>query len=147
MKLSTRTRYGTRALLDLAVHQKGNAPVSLKDIAKRQEISLTYLEHIITPLIAAGIVSSVRGARGGVALVKIAKEITLKEIVDTLEGPSAPVECVINPQACSRSGSCATKDVWGEMKKAIDQVLASFTLQDLVERHTDKTQGINMYFI
>jgi Rrf2 family cysteine metabolism transcriptional repressor len=147
MKLSTKTRYGTRALLDLAIQRAGNSPVSLKDIAERQEISLTYLEHIITPLIAGGIIKSVRGARGGIFLARTARDITLKDVVEILEGPITPVECVTSPQTCTRSGSCATQDIWTEIKKAIDQVLVSTTLQDLVERQTDKKHAVGMYFI
>jgi Rrf2 family cysteine metabolism transcriptional repressor len=147
MKLSTKTRYGTRALLDLAIHQKGKSPVHLKDIAKRQEISLSYLEHIIIPLISTGIIKSVRGARGGISLAKAARHITLKDVVDILEGPIAPVECVISPQVCHRSGSCATRDVWSDVKKAIDQVLISSTLQDLVERQTNKESTSDTYCI
>ena len=81
MKFSAKTRYGTRALLDLAMHQESNSPVPLKEIAGRQDISLTYLEHIIAPLIAAGLINSVRGTRGGISLAKIARDITLKEVV------------------------------------------------------------------
>jgi len=137
MKISTRGQYGTRALLDLAIHQ-GKRPVSLKDIARRQQIPLLYLEHLISPLIAGGIVRSTRGARGGVSLVKPPEEIRLSEVVQLLEGSIAPVECVNNPGICTRSESCATRDVWGELKKAINGVLESTTLQDLVERQQEK---------
>jgi len=137
MKLSTRGQYGTRALLELALHQ-GEAPVLLKDIAQRQQISLPYLEHLITPLIAGGIVRSTRGAKGGVSLAKPPQKIRLSEVIQLLEGSTAPVECVNNPETCSRSESCATRDIWGELKKAMDGVLESTTLQDLVERQKRK---------
>jgi len=139
MKLSTRGRYATRALLDLALH-RDEEPTLLKDIAQRQEISLSYLEHLITPLIAAGIVRSTRGARGGVSLARSPEEIRLSEVIQLLEGSVAPVECVNNPEICSRSASCVTRDIWGELKKAIDGVLESTTLQDLVERQKGKEQ-------
>ena len=137
MKLSTRGQYGTRALLELALHQ-GEAPVLLKDIAQRQQISLPYLEHLITPLIAGGIVRSTRGAKGGVSLAKPPQKIRLSEVIQLLEGSTAPVECVNNPETCSRSESCVTRDIWGELKKAMDGVLESTTLQDLVERQKRK---------
>lgn len=147
MKLSTRARYGTRALLDLALH-RGNEPVQLKDIALRQNISLHYLEHLIAPLIGAGIVGSTRGARGGVYLIKHPQEIKLSEVIQLLEGSIAPVECVDNPGICNRSDSCATRDVWSEMKNAIDGVLSSTTLQDLVERQKNKAKhGQAMYYV
>jgi Rrf2 family cysteine metabolism transcriptional repressor len=139
MKLSTRGRYGLRALLDLAVHQ-GEGLVLLKDIARRQEVSLPYLEHLIAPLIAAGLVKSTRGARGGVLLLKPPADIRLSEVVQVLEGPIAPVDCVNNPALCHRSAFCVTRDIWVELKEAMSQVLDSTTLQDLVERQRQKGQ-------
>jgi len=140
MKLSTRGRYGTRALLDLALH-RGEKPVPLKDIAQRQNIPLQYLEHLITPLIAGGIVWSTRGARGGVSLARPPEEIKLSEVIGLLEGSIALVECVNDPKYCSRSDLCVTRDIWGELKKVMDGVLESTTLQDLVERQKRKGQS------
>ena len=136
VKLSTRARYGTRALLDLAQHH-GNEPVQLKDIAKRQSISLHYLEHIITPLVGAGIVRSARGARGGLQLISHPRELKLSEVVQLLEGAMTPVDCISNPESCPRSDLCVTREVWSEMKKAIDETLDSITLQDLMERQNE----------
>ena len=147
MKLSTRARYGTRALLDLAV-QGSEEPVSLKEIAQRQQISLQYLEHLMTPLIAAGMVRSVRGPKGGVLLAKIPEDIKLSEVIQLLEGSTAPVDCVDNPKLCSRSGLCVTRDVWDELKKAIDGVLEGMTLQNMVERQQQKNAlKQEMYYI
>jgi len=147
MKLSTRGRYGTRALLDLALHH-ADEPVALKDIAERQQISLSYLEHLVAPLISGGIVRSVKGPKGGLSLAKAPGEIKLSEIIQLLEGSTAPVECVDNPAICSRSELCVTRDVWGEMKKAINGVLESITLKNLVERQQNKkTPKESMYFI
>jgi Rrf2 family protein len=147
MKLSTRTRYGTRALLDLAIHQYGS-PVSLKDIAERQQISLQYLEHLITPLIAAGMIRSIRGPKGGVALAKSPNQITLSQIMKLLEGSTTLVECVDNPKLCSRADSCVTRDIWDEMNKAMNRVMESTTLQDLVERQKNKKPSKEaMYYI
>ncbi len=147
MKLSTRAQYATRALLDLAIHQR-EEPVLLKDIAQRQQISLRYLEHLITPLIAAGIVLSTRGPRGGVSLAKPPEEIRLNEVVQLLEGSIAPVECVDKPGICPRSELCVTRDVWSELKKAMNGILESTTLQDLVERQKKKEGAAGaMYYI
>ncbi len=140
MKLSTRARYGTRALLDLALHPN-EAPVQLKDIARRQELSLHYLEHLIAPLIVAGIVRATRGARGGIQLARLPREIKLSEVIQLLEGSISPVECIDQPKVCPRSSACATRDVWSEMKKAMDGVLESTTLQDLVDRQRNKEQS------
>ena len=147
MKLSTRGRYGTRVLLDLALHKK-EEPVQLKDIAQRQQISVQYLEHLITPLIAGGMARSTRGARGGIRLARDPKGIKLSEVVALLEGSIAPVDCLDSPEACPRSDSCVTRDVWGELKKVMDGVLESTTLQDLVERQKRKEQPKEtMYYI
>ena len=147
MKLSTRARYGTRALLDLALNS-GQGTVLLKDIARRQEISLPYLEHLISPLVVGGILKSTRGARGGVLLLKPPTEIKLSEVLELLEGSIAPVDCINNPKICSRSECCVTRDIWIEMKTAMSQVLDSTTLQDLVERQRRKWQiETGMYYI
>ena len=141
MKLSTRGRYATRALLDLARHQKAG-PIPLKDIARRQEISLHYLEHLVTPLIMAGILRSSRGPAGGVQLVKPPHEIKLSEIIRLVEGSIVPVECVVNPEVCSRSELCVTRELWAELERAMSAVLESTTLQDLVERQETKELAI-----
>jgi Rrf2 family protein len=144
MKLSTRGQYGTRALLELALRQE-EEPVLLKDIAQSQQISLPYLQHVITPLIAGGIVRSTRGAKGGISLAKPPEQIKLSEVIQLLEGSTAPVECVDNPRICRRSASCVSRDIWGELKKVTDRVLESITIQDLVERQKEKEQP--MYYI
>ncbi len=147
MRLSTRGQYGTRVLLDLALHQ-GEEPILLKDIAQRQQITLPYLRHLITPLIAGGLLRSIRGARGGVLLVKPPEEIILREVIQLLEGKITLVECVNNPGVCNRSGLCVTRDVWGELDKVMNSVLESTTLQDLVERQKRKEQPeAGMYYI
>jgi Rrf2 family protein len=124
-------------LLDLALCE-GKEPVPLKDIAQRQQISLLYLEHIIAPLISVGIIRSTRGAHGGVQLARPLKDIKLSEVLGLLEGSIAPVDCINDPEVCSRSELCATRDVWIELKKAMDGVLESKTLQDLVEMQKNK---------
>ncbi len=147
MKLSTRTRYGTRALLELALH-RGEEPVFLKDIARRQQISLSYLEQLIAPLITGGIIRSTKGPKGGISLAKNPEEIKLSEITRLLEGSVALAECVNDPGICDRSEFCVTRDIWSELKMVMDGVLESTTLQDLVERHRRKEQPETaMYYI
>ncbi len=140
MKLSTKGQYATRALLDLAQH-RDDEPVQLRDIARRQEIPQRYLEHLITPLIAAGIMTSTRGPRGGVSLARSPDDIRLDEVIHLLEGSVAPVECVNNPSLCNRATLCAARDVWGDLKKAIDGVLSSVTLRELVKRQVAKDRA------
>jgi len=139
MKLSTRGRYAARALLDLACHQ-GAAPIPLKDIARRQGISLYYLEHIVMPLATAGIVRSSRGASGGIRLARPPQQIRLSEILRLVEGSLVPVACVANPEICPRSKMCVTREIWAELDRVISVVLESTTLQDLVERQERKEQ-------
>jgi Rrf2 family cysteine metabolism transcriptional repressor len=147
MKLSTRTRYGVRALLDLAIHSNGEQ-IQLKEISARQKISLPYLEHLIIPLIGAGIIKSVRGAHGGIKLAKQPQDIRMNKIMEILEGPLAPVDCLRDSKSCPRSGFCATQDIWDEMGKAMEKVLESNTLQDLVNRQKGKeTKSNSMYYI
>jgi Rrf2 family cysteine metabolism transcriptional repressor len=147
MKISTRGRYGTRVLLDLALHG-GKGPVPLKDIARRQQISLLYLEHLIAPLVAVGMIRSARGARGGVWLARSPQEIRLSEVIGLLEGSIVAVDCIGAPDACPRSEFCVTRDIWSELKKAMDGVLESITLQNLVERQKGKEQSVEkMYYI
>jgi len=137
MKLSTRARYGTRALLELALHW-GEGPILLKDIAQRQQIPLPYLQHLIGPLVQVGIIKTTRGKRGGISLLKPPKEVVLGEVIQLLDGSIAPAKCVDSPETCPLSGHCVTRDIWEEVKKAIGTVLESVTLQELVERQRQK---------
>jgi len=137
MRLTTRGQYATRALIDIALHGD-DTPVSLRDIAQRQQISQQYLEHLIAPLMAAGIMTSTRGPKGGVSLARAPEDVRLDEVIELLEGSVLPVRCVGNPDVCQRSHLCATREVWDELKKAIDGVLSSVTLRDLVERQKSK---------
>ena len=137
MRLSTKGRYGVRALVDIALYGDGG-PVMLKDISQRQGISAQYLEHLVAPLIRDGVLRSIRGPRGGMALARPPEEITLARVIQVLEGSVAPVECVDNPALCPRSDECATRDVWCDIKAAILGVLDSITLKDLMERQRAK---------
>jgi Rrf2 family protein len=136
-----------RGMLDLALHY-GEGPILLKDVAKREHISEGYLEQIILPLKAAGLVNSTRGARGGFILAKPPSQIKLIEVMQVSEGSVAPVECVSDPEVCSHASVCVTRDIWSEMKRAMDGILESTTLQDLVERQKEKEQPkARMYYI
>lgn len=131
MKLSTRVRYGTKALLELAQHWN-KAPVPLKDIARRQEIPLSYLEHLISPLVRGGIVKSIRGSRGGVTLLKPPENIILSEVIPLLEGSLSPSRYIDSPN----TPRCVTQELWDEVKEAINKVYESITLQDLADRQS-----------
>ena len=147
MRLSTKARYGVRAMLSLALDY-GRGPIPLKEVAEQQEISEKYLEHLMASLRSAGLVRSVRGTHGGYLLAKSPSQIRLDEVVRVLEGSIAPVECVDDASLCGRVGLCVTRDVWGELKEAMESVLASTTLQDLVERQKEREQSEEtMYYI
>jgi Rrf2 family transcriptional regulator, cysteine metabolism repressor len=148
MKLSTRARYGTRALLVLAFNY-GKKPVLLKDIAREQDISERYLENIMTLLLANGIIHSTRGKKGGFSLAKAPSGIRMSDVVQVLEGSLTPVACIDHPQSCKRSALCATRDLWKKMNQAMLAVLEATTLQELVELQKKKLAktGKQMYFI
>lgn len=131
MRLSTRARYGTRLMLELALNFN-QGTVFLKDIAQKEEISEKYLSHLVISLKASGLISSSRGAHGGYRLAKPPSQITLMEIVQILEGNLSLVECVKNPSICSRVSKCATRDIWSKLDEKISDVLSSVTLEDLV---------------
>ena len=147
MKLSTRGRYGTRAMLELALRY-GEGPVLLKDVASRQDIPVSYLENLMGALRAAGLVATVRGMHGGYYLAKPLSDIRLSQIIAALEGSTAPVECVDDPKRCHRAESCVARDIWSEVKQAIEGVLESTTLEELVRRHREKQPPISSrYYI
>jgi len=137
MKISTKTRYGIRALLELAIYY-GKKSLNIKSIAKSQSLPEKYLEHVLAYLKTAGLVKSVRGAKGGYTLALPPSEIRLNKVFQVLEGSLSPVECVDNASYCKRSVYCATKDIWGLISRSINQILYSVTLQDLVQRQLGK---------
>lgn len=139
MKLSTKGRYGIRAMFDLAMRH-GTGPIPLRSIAERQEISEHYLEQLIASLRKAGLVKSVRGAHGGYMLIKEPKEITVGEVIRTLEGPIAPTDCVSDEcdHSCQNTDDCVTRIIWERLKESIDEVLDDITLDDLCQQALEK---------
>jgi Rrf2 family protein len=133
MKLSTRSRYGTRLMLDMAQHYN-EGPIQLGEIAKRQDVSVKYLEQIIIPLKKAHYIDSVRGPKGGHILTRPPEEITVAEIVAVLEEGTSLVECVEVPSVCERAPVCPTRLLWKEASDAMFDRLQAVTLADLVER-------------
>ena len=134
MRLSTRSRYGVRLMLALALNN-GNTPIFLKDIARTEDISEKYLSQIIIPLKAHGLVTTFRGAHGGYLLGRPAAGITLRDIIEPLEGDLCLVDCVANSTVCERSTECVTRGVWTEMSALLLGFLGSITLEDLLKRH------------
>lgn len=132
MKISTRGRYGVRILLDLARHEDGT-PRLIREISAAEQISAKYISRLIIDLRRAGIVSSVRGARGGFLLAKKPAELTLLEIVETMEGPLSVVECVRTPETCERHGGCASHAAWEILNAEIRAAMSRITLQKILE--------------
>lgn len=137
MRLSTKGRYGTRAMLDVALHADEGL-VHLKDIADRQEISKKYLEHLVGRLESRGLLRTVRGTAGGVGLPKSPCEISILDVLYALEGSLTPVECVDRPAVCPRCANCATRDLWAELGGIMTGFLGSVTLEELCERQRQK---------
>jgi Rrf2 family protein len=135
-------------MLDLSIaHQGGKGQVFLKDIAGQEGISEKYLSLIMIPLKAAGLVTSTRGAHGGYTLARHPSEITLREIVDVLEGGTCLVDCVKSPDVCPRSGICASRDLWSALSGKISETLGSITLDDLAGKSREKGEASGMYHI
>jgi Rrf2 family cysteine metabolism transcriptional repressor len=139
MKISTKIRYGARAMLELA-YRYGEGPIELKEIAKKENISLKYLEQVINPLRAVGLVKSIRGSKGGYSLAKPPSEICLYDVVETLEGPLNLLECLRDSKVCQKVPSCVTRDIWREVSEAISKIFYSITLEDMVNRKRDKEE-------
>jgi len=137
MKLSTRSRYGARILVDLARNSK-QGPVQIGEISKRQDISVKYLEQLIRPLKQANLVNSVRGPKGGHLLAVKPEDVTLGQIVRLFEGQSELVECISNPQKCSMSDDCQVRLAWGDATRVLYENLDNTTIADLMSaNHSD----------
>ena len=133
MKISTRGRYALRMMLDLAAYDTGS-PVRIREIAKRQEISVKYMEQIVAILTKAGFVKSIRGPQGGYCLTRKPGEYVLGDILRLTEGSLVPVECLETAEnPCSRASGCAALRFWKELDEAIRSVVDRYTLEDLLQ--------------
>ena len=141
MKVSTKGRYALRLMVDLGL-QEEDGYISLKDISRRQNISIKYLEQIVTPLNRAGLVRSARGAQGGYRLAKAPGEYTAGQILRTIEGSMAPIaclECEVNE--CEHYDKCATIEFWEGMNKVISDYVDSVTLEHLIDSYKKRLAG------
>lgn len=145
MKLSTRSRYGTRAMLEIARCYNKN-PINRKDIIRHQRIPTEYLANILLTLKGRGLINTSRGASGGYSLSRPPSKVTLYHIVEALEGSIAPVECVENAARCRKSAQCVVRKAWTRLHDAQLGVLRSISLQDLLEMEKAE-DGAAMYFI
>lgn len=133
MNISTRGRYGLRALLEIAV-QADEEPVTIRDISKKQQMSVTYLEQILHKLKKAGIVRSIRGARGGYVLARRGDKITVSQIINALDGPISISYCdfpQLREKSCIGPSACVSRILWKKLEDLIEGTLSSVTLADL----------------
>lgn len=135
MKISTKGRYAIRLMLDIAA-QSGDGNISIKDVAKRQEISIKYLEQIVNTLSKAGFLKSQRGAQGGYKLTRKPEEYTIGEILRITEGSMVPIEC-LEYRDCPRKPVCLTFEFWAGLYDIINNYIDSYTLADLLDRRAD----------
>lgn len=137
MQLSTKSRYATRAMIELALNY-GNGHIQLKEIARRQNISDKYLEQVLFPLRTKGFVYTQKGNRGGYSLAKPPEQITLYDIINNVEGSLAPTTCVDYEDTCDRVNVCVTRDVWAKLKNRLTEELNAITLAELAEEQKRK---------
>ena len=138
MRLSTKGRYGVRAMFDLAMHRSAG-PISVKSISQRQGISINYLEQIFNQLGRAGLIQSIRGPGGGFILSRTPGEIKILDIIKALKEPTSPVACVDDkdPDQCERIDRCVTRLLWKRLRERIREVLENTSLEDLL-KETDQ---------
>jgi Rrf2 family protein len=141
IRLSTKGRYGTRSMLELAL-RRGSGPVLIKQVAAAQEIPVKYLEHVLTLLRVAGLVKAYRGPRGGYVLARDPAEITLNHMLTSLEGPVSLVHCQEMPEECSRSKTCVTQDLWTDISRRMTDFMDAITLEDIVAMHHKKIAAV-----
>ena len=139
MRISTKGRYGTRAMVYLG-ENFGEAPVSLGELAEKEGVSLKYMEQIVPLLKASGLIRSTRGSHGGYVLAKEPHEISLRDIVQALEGSWSLVDCLEDDRLCDRTKECVAYEVWHDIQEAIFKILDSTTLADIIDRHREKTK-------
>ncbi len=147
MKFALKTEYGLRAMIDL-VTRNSMAPVGTKEIAERQEIPEKFLEQQITALRKAGLIRSQRGARGGCTLAREAREITVLEVIEALDGPVMNMDCISDgSHNCSQSAQCVVQELWQESQVKLREYLGSVTIGDLAARQEKKAAAGITYHI
>lgn len=141
MKISTKCRYGIRAVIEIAKNHS-KYPTKRKDISEKQNIPNSYLENILIALKHNNIVVSVRGAGGGFMLKRDPEYITLLEVFEALQGSLVLLECIESPSICERSSKCIVRPVWVEMQEAQKKVLRKVTVKDLLEDEMAALSGV-----
>ena len=134
MRIPMKVDYGVRALVDLALQVEAGRPVRTAEIAARQSIPEPYLDQVLTTLNKFGFIRSRRGPSGGHVLARLAADITLNDVVATLEGRTAPLDCVDDVEECALAATCAQRDIWRDVDAAVHKVLMNTSVGDLADR-------------
>lgn len=138
MKLSMRGRYGIHAMYDLASHY-GDAPQSIKSIAERQGIPEAYLEQLFASLRRDGLVQSIRGAQGGYRLSRMPSDMTVGDVLRSLEGGLHLVDCLIEEESCGKSCACPSRIVWTRIRDGLNSIVDGISLQDMIDEYARET--------
>ncbi len=134
MKISARTRYGLRILLDVAQHERDVSPRTIGAIAESQDISAAFISRLAVPLKRAHLIHAERGVGGGLRLARSPEDITLLDISEALDGPVSVLKCLARPKSCRRHAKCPARDIWGDLNTTIKNALASVTLSSVMKR-------------
>lgn len=145
MRISTKGHYGLRSLIDVALNQ-AKGPVTLKDISERQSISFKYLWQVVNPLKASGFLRVTRGSKGGYVVARRPEDITMLEVLTSLEGPLSILKCLTHDDACPRIHTCVARTVWAEVNHVVEKVLDNVTLAELLRRYAH-TSEVDNYVI
>lgn len=137
MKISAKARYGLRILMDIALHETADKPRLMKDICEAQSLSEKFTSRLVIPLREAGMIHSLRGKQGGFRLAKSTADITLLEIIETLQGPISLLDCLSEPKTCTRSKTCPTRTIWTDVNSAIKNTFSSITLESILAQIAD----------
>jgi len=140
MQLSTKSRYGLRAMIELALNY-GQGPLGLKEIAKKHDLSDKYLDQVLTPLRTRGLLRTQKGSKGGYLLAVPPENVTAYDVIHAVEGSLAPVPCAENADFCDKEKTCATRDVWVRLQEVITGELKSITLAELVAEQAKRCSG------
>ncbi len=141
LKLSTKVRYGTRLMVELALRYK-QGPVVLKAIASRERVSKKYMEQIIIRLKKKGLIKTIRGAKGGYVLAKTPVQIRMLDIFEAIEGKVSLIKCLDKIDGCPLVTTCATREIWAQFKEIINRFLQSITLDDVAKRKLQKLKSL-----
>ena len=144
LKISAKARYGLRILLDVALHEDDPTPRTTAAIAESQQLSLKFASRLVIPLRQAGMIRSIRGTAGGFRLARAPSDITLLDIVETLQGPVEILDCLGTSAPCARARACVSRSVWDDVNTAFSNALAAITLERVIARaHEHATAGLD----